>query len=253
MFQISNLFVGETKELKKVKEKLNNVLPGHYSDIFEQPIPHFYAVESCEDIKPQKWMQLLTGCTVGYYWSAADTESEVFLRTECDEIRDLLPTYFVIVDFVDGVRSVEDRLYYVHTQEELLKIFSASLDTQFTTLDELLAYTGNGVKNIRVGKYENCDLFGNKLNTGDEITLMYEYINVDAFIKWLNFKLRNDGVYEVTEKNVKPFLKDIEVQMHSRKGISSYFVLPCYSTRSGEYEAYKYEFRFVNGKETVCL
>ena len=255
MFVFSNLFVGERKELVKVKDKLLTVYPAkagelNYSDILELPIPHFFVTESCEEIKPQKWMKLLTGFNVGYYWCAENETSEVFLRTECDETRDLLPCYYAEIVYRDG--SVT-KYPYLDNADMLVDTISKHLGILFKTIDQLRSHSDYMIEQIKVFEYKVCDRFGNSLSADDDIQLMYDYINVDDFIKWLNYKLRNDGVYEVSEKNVKPFLKDIEIQMHPTKGISSHFVLPGYSTRSGNYEAYKYTFRNINGKDTVCL
>lgn len=257
MFLVQNLFVGERKELEKAKQKifeeLSTTLSVHsYSEIMENPFPHFYIIESTAKINPCKFLNLLSGTTIKFYWSAKDVENKKFLRTEGDEAKKLLQGFSIKIEYTDGTFVSENEICNISDEEELLSSVQIYLGKRFNSIEELSAYSDEDVKSIEIWKYRTCDVFGNVLHLND-ITLMYEYINVDAFIKWLNFKLRYDGVYEVTGENVLPYLKDMEVQMHSKQGLTNLFVLPPYATKSGEYEAYKYTFRNINGKDTICL
>lgn len=257
MYIVQNLFVGERKELEKAQQNILNKLPiakadRAYSDILENPLPHFCIIESTEEINPRKYLNLLSGTAIQLFWSAEDSESKIFLRTEGDEAQSLLPGFYLEIAYTDGSVVSSNGINEISNEEQLLSSVQIYLGKRFNSIEELSAYSDEDVKSIEIWKYRTCDVFGNVLHLND-ITLMYEYINVDAFIKWLNFKLRYDGVYEVTGENVLPYLKDIEVQMHSKQGLTNLFVLPPYATKSGEYEAYKYTFRNINGKDTICL
>lgn len=258
MYIVQNLFVGERKELEKAQQNILNKLPiakanRAYSDILENPLPHFCIIESTEEINPRKYLNLLSGTAIQLFWSAEDSESKIFLRTEGDEAQSLLPGFYLEIAYTDGSVVSSNGINEISNEEQLLSSVSIYLGKRFNSIDEIVAYTDENIKSIQVFKFKTCDVYGNVLQQGDEIVLMYDYINIDSFIKWLNFKLRNDGVYEVTEKNIKPFLKDLEIQMHSSKRIASGFILPCYASRSGQYELYKYELRNINGKDTICL
>ena len=204
MLHISNLFIGERKDLEKQRNKLLETVSSDskqvkVTEISEKSIPHYYVILDAENIAPKEWADSVVGTNVRLYWCAEDEENKKFFVTESDE--------------ADGL---------------LIK----SHDSFETFI---------------------CDTYGNVLPQGTRVNLMFEYINVDAFIKWLNFKLRNDGIYEVTEKNVFPYLQELEVQYFSRKSVGTFFMLPAFSTRTGEYEAYKFSIRDIDGVDTVCF
>ena len=253
MYIIQNLFTGERKVLEHLIAKFKEVFPPisgqrTYSEILTQNTPHFYINEVCEKINPKKWIDFSREYYVNYAWSAEDIDNSVFLRTE-SECDSLLPKCFAEVVFVNG----NSNTYRVSDSEKALNAISADTGINFKSVEAASEYTDSEIEGIYIFDYQFCDMFGNILPRGSTVNLIYEYINIDEFIKWLNFKLRNDGLFEVNEKNVLPFLQDLEFQLHSRKGSTSYFILPAFSTRSGEYEAYQFSIRYINGRDTVCL
>ena len=253
MYIIQNLFTGERKVLEHLITKFKEVFPPisgqrTYSEIITQNTPHFYINEVCGKINPKKWVELTRDYYVSYAWSAEDIDNSVFLRTE-SECDSLLPKCFAEVVFVNG----NSNTYRVSDSEKALNAISADTGINFKSVEEAREYTDSEIEGIYIFDYQLCDLFGNVLPRGTIVNLMYEYINIDNFIKWLNFKLRNDGLYEANEKNVFPFLQDLEFQLHSKASTNCIFVLPPFSTRSGNYEVYKFQLRCIDGKDCIIL
>ena len=252
MYSITNLFTGEHKELERFKEKCIKEFPPtperQYTDFSEKLISHFYIKEECDTFQPSKWASLMTGSAINFAWSAEDAENSIFLRTECDT-EGLLPMYYTKIRV-----NKPPYLFEIHAENEkgLLRAAESFTGKAFTSVKDFSAYKSKDIMGIEVFPYKLCDLFGNVLQQGDEILLMYEYVNIEAFVKWLNFKLRNNGIYEVTESNVRPYLADLEFQ-RSNSNLNCCFVLPCFATKSGEYEVYKYKYRCINGKDTICF
>ncbi len=85
-----------------------------------------------------------------------------------------------------------------------------------------------------------------------KIHTLYEYENLDDFIWWLNYKLKNDGLFEVNKNNIESYLLELENQRISLN-IDNHFILPCFATRSGNREIYKYKTVVKNGKIKICL
>ena len=79
-----------------------------------------------------------------------------------------------------------------------------------------------------------------------------KYENLDSFIWWLNYKLKNDGLFEVNETNVECYLYELETQRKTLS-INNHFILPCYATRSGNREIYKYETIVKDGTLVIRL